>query len=143
MKVTIKPTHAASRPCPCGCGKLFAVASGVARSDDDSEILFHVARFLHDGQDHVWIAVGTGPWKPGGPETCWISVTVWRAEPEIATRITEGAEAPWTESDLLGGQWLTRQDVLDQPGATGWLFRWTDALIGQHPALVGALAPPV
>jgi hypothetical protein len=115
----------------------------VARSDDASEILFDVGRFAHDGEDHVWIAVGTGPWKADGPETCWISVTVWLAEAEIATRITEGAEAPWTESDLVGGQWLTRQDVLDQPGATEWLFRWTDALVRQHPALVGAFAPPV
>jgi hypothetical protein len=75
------------------------------------------------------MAVGTGPWKEGGPETCWISVTVWPAKGEIATRITDGSEAPWTEMDLLGGQWLTRQAVLDQPGATEWLFRWTDALV--------------
>jgi hypothetical protein len=59
--VTIDTPRSGSRPCPCGCGKSFAVASGVARADDGSEILFHLGRFVHDGQDHVWMAVGTGP----------------------------------------------------------------------------------
>jgi hypothetical protein len=65
---------------------------------------------------------------------------VWRAEAEIATRITDGAEAPWTKNDLVGGEWLTRQEVLDQPGATAWLFGWTDVLLKQHPALVGTFS---
>ena len=108
--------------CPCGCGQVFSVFTGNLDYASDSSAIFQAAHLKHADDPHVWLLFRTGPWVRGDPRDCWVTLHLYLRDQDIVTVIADPQESPLWPTRSQEHRYLTRSEVLQQPGGKEWVI---------------------
>ncbi|MFZ6758751.1 hypothetical protein ACO0K9_16215 [Undibacterium sp. Ji50W] len=119
--------------CPCGCGQSASLLSGSFNYTTDRYVVFRTVLLQCDeGGAHVWSILRSGPWFKDDKRDCWLTLHTWINEKNLATRIEDPENSPFSKLFLFTERLLTREEVLLQPGGKEWAFRVHGGLIVKH-----------
>lgn len=119
--------------CPCGCGKSLRLLQGGFEYGNGSNVLFRTALVACQASEpHVWTQIGSGPWDGSDSGTWWVTLLTRVEDGNLATSITEPPDAPFDALVVDSGRMLTRDQVLEQPGAKEWACEVVYGLSVEH-----------
>ena len=87
-----------------------------------------------EGEPHLWLLIGTGPWFEDDSRGCWVAMHSWLADDgTVSVGIVDPDESPFCNQDVFDERLLTRDEVFERPHASDWAFHCHDRLLENHP----------